>query len=96
MARASEASKEQIKAMAPKKHSNENRSVNKIRSRAKQKKHPPRRPGSGSTSQKGNCKFCGSSHSWGFCPAYGKTCGYCLRVLKEKGRPWQENSTFYG
>ena len=82
MARASEASKEQIKAMAPKEHSNENPSLNKIQHGGKQKKNSPRRPGSrgsGPTSQQGNCKFCGSSHSWGFCPTFGKTCGYCQR-----------------
>ena len=82
MARASEASKEQMKAMAPKEHSNENPSLNKIRHGGKQKKNSPRRPGSrgsGPTSQQGNCKFCGSSHSWGFCPTFGKTCGYCQR-----------------
>ena len=37
------------------------------------------RPGSGPTSQQGNCKFCGSSHLGGSCPAFGKTCGYCQR-----------------
>ena len=31
------------------------------------------------TLQLGNCKFCGSSHLWGSCPAFGKTCGYCQR-----------------
>ena len=79
MARASEASKERIKAMAPKEHSNENPSLNEIRYGGKQKKNSPRRPGSGLTSQQGNCKFRGSSHSWGSCPAFGKTCGYCQR-----------------
>ena len=79
MARASEASKEQIKAMAPKEHSNENPPLNEIRYGGKQKKNSPRRPGLGPTSQQGNCKFCGSSHSWGSCPAFGKTCGYCQR-----------------
>ena len=79
MARASEASKEQIKAMAPKEHSKENPSLNEIRYGGKQKKNSPRRPGSGPTSQQGNCKFCGSSHSWGSCPGFGKTCGYCQR-----------------
>ena len=29
--------------------------------------------------KQGNCKFCGPSHSWGSCPAFGKTCGYCQR-----------------
>ena len=77
MARASEASKEQIKAMAPKEHRNENPSLNEIRYGGKQKKNSPRRPGSGPTSQQGNCKFCGSAHSRGSCPAFGKTCGYC-------------------
>ena len=60
-ARASEASKEQIKAMAPKEHSNETPSLNEIRYGGKQEKNSPRRPGSGPTSQQGNCKFCGSS-----------------------------------
>ena len=45
MARASEASKEQIKDMAPKEHSNENPSLNEIRCGGKQKKNSPRRPG---------------------------------------------------
>ena len=82
LARASEGSKEQIKAMAPKEHSNKNPSLNKIRYGGKQKKNSPRRPGSkgsGPTSQQGNCKFCGSSHSWGFCPTFGKACGHCQR-----------------
>ena len=79
MARASEASKEQIKAMAPKEHSNENLSLNEIRYGGKQKKNSPRRPGSGPTSQQGNCKFCGSAHSRGSYPAFGKMCGYCQR-----------------
>ena len=81
MARASEASKEQIKAMAPKEHmkSNENPSLNEIRYGGKQKKNSSRQPGSGPTSLQGNCKFCGSSHLWGSCPAFGKTCGYCQR-----------------
>ena len=79
MARASEASKEQIEATAPRKHSNENPSLNEIRYGGKQKKNSPRRPGSGPTSQQGNCKFCGSSHSWGSCTAFGRTCRYCQR-----------------
>ena len=36
-------------------------------------------PGSGPTSQQGNCKFCGSSHLGGSCPAFNKTCGYWQR-----------------
>lgn len=36
-------------------------------------------PGPGPTSQQGNCKYCGSSHLGGSCPAFGKTCGYCQR-----------------
>ena len=80
-ARASEASKEQIKAMAPKENmkSNENPSLNEIRYGGKQKKNSSRQPGSGPESVQGNSKFCGSSHSWGSCPAFGKTCGYCQR-----------------
>ena len=57
MARASEASKEQIKAMARKEHSNENPSLNEIRYGGKQKKNSPRRPGSGPTSQQGIVSF---------------------------------------
>ena len=57
MVRASEASKEQIKAMAPKEHSNENPPLNEIRYGGKQKKNTPRRPGSGPTSQQGNSSF---------------------------------------
>ena len=79
MARASEASKEQIKGMAPKEHSDENSSLHEIQYCGKQKKNSPRQPGSGPTLQQGNCKFCGSSHLWGSCPAFGKTCGYCQR-----------------
>ena len=56
MARASEASKEQIKAMARKEHSNENPSLNEIRYGGK-KKNSPRRPGSGPTSQQGIVSF---------------------------------------
>ena len=79
MVRAFEASKEQITAMAPKKHSNENPSLNEIRYGGKQKRNSPRQPGSGPTLQQGNCKFCGSSHSWGSCPTFAKTCGYRQR-----------------
>ena len=43
MARASEASKEQIKAMTRKEHSNENPSLNEIRYGGKQKKNSRRR-----------------------------------------------------
>ena len=42
MARASEDSKEQIKAMAPKEHSNENTSLNEVQYGGKQKKNSPR------------------------------------------------------
>ena len=77
MARASEASKEEIKAMAPKEHSNENPSLNKIRYRGQQKENSSRRPGSSPTSQQGNCKFCGSSNSWGSCPAFGHAKDRC-------------------
>ena len=62
-ARASEASKKQIKAMASKEQRNENPSLNEIRYGGKQKKNSTLRPGSGPSSQQGNCKFCGSSHS---------------------------------
>ena len=104
MARASEASKEQIKAMAPKEHSNENPSLHEIQYYGKQKKNSPRQPGSGPTSQQGNCKFCGSSHLRSFCPAFGKTCGYCqrkdhfARVCRKKlvGKqcmPWLKSQT---
>lgn len=42
------------------------------------KKNPSRRSRPGSGSQKGKCTFCGS-HSWGSCPAFGKTCDYCQK-----------------
>ena len=81
MARSSEASKEQIKAMGPKEQNNETRSVHEIRAGSgdRQKKNSSRRPRPGSGSQKGKCTFCGSSHSWGSCPAFGKTCDYCQK-----------------
>ena len=75
MARASEASKEQIKVMGPKEQNVniENPTVNEIRAGGgRQEENPPRRPRPGSGSQKGKCTFCGSSHSWGSCPALGK------------------------
>ena len=106
MARASEASKEQIKAMAPKEHmkSNENPSLNEIRYGGKQKKNSSRKPGSGPTSLQGNCKFCGSSHLWGSCPAFGKNVWllpekrpFCFyHVPKEIARSWRENSACHG
>ena len=52
MARASEASKEQIKMMATKEQNSENPSVNGIRYGDKQKQSSSRRPGSSSGSQK--------------------------------------------
>ena len=80
MARASEASKEQIKAMGPNEQNIENPTVNEIRAGGgRQEKNPPRRPRLGSGSNKGKCTFCGSSHSRGSCPALGKTCDYCQK-----------------
>ena len=77
MARASEASKEQIKAMGSNEQNIENPTVNEIRASAgRQEKNPPRRPRLGSGSHKGKCMFSGSSHSWGSCPALGKRCDY--------------------
>ena len=77
----SEASKEQIKAMGPKEQNTENPTVNEIRAGGgdRQKKNPSRRPRPGSGSQKGKCTFCGSSHLWGSCPAFGKMCDYCQK-----------------
>ena len=78
MARASEASKEQIKAIGTKEQNIENPTVNEIRAGGgKRESNPPRRAGSGS--HKGKCTFCGSSHSRGSCPALGKTCDYSQR-----------------
>ena len=80
MARASEASKEQIKAMGPKEQCIENPTVNEIRAGGnRQEKNPPRRPRPGSGSHKGKCTFCGSSPSSGSCSALGKTCDYCQK-----------------
>ena len=79
IARASEASKEQIKMMSTKEQNSENPSVNEIRYGDKQKQSSSRRPGSSSGSQKKKCKFCGSSHPWGSCPAFGKICSYCQK-----------------
>ena len=79
MARASEASKEQIKMMGAKEQNSENPSVNEIRSGDKQNQSSSRRPGSSSGSQKKKCKFCSSSHPWGSCPAFGKICSYCQK-----------------
>ena len=84
MARASEASKEQIKAMGTKEQKDKNPSVNEIRADGttggdKQKQNPSRRPRPGAGSKKVKCTFCGSSHSWGSCPAFGKTCDYCQK-----------------
>ena len=80
MARASEASKEQIKTMGPNEQNIENPTVNEIRAGGgRQEKNPPRRPRLGSGSNKGKCTFCGSSHSRGSCPALGKTCDYCQK-----------------
>ncbi|XP_022783269.1 uncharacterized protein K02A2.6-like [Stylophora pistillata] len=81
MARSSEASKEQIEAMGPMEQNNANPTVNEIRAGGgdRLKKNPSRRSGSGSGSRKGKCRFCGSSHSWGSCPAFGKTCDHCQK-----------------
>ena len=79
MARASEASKVQIKAMGIQEQNNQNSSVNEIRSGENLKRNSLRQPGSGRDLQKGKCGFCGSSHPGGSCPAFGKTCGYCQK-----------------
>ena len=79
MARASETSKEQIKAMGTKEQKDKNPSVNEIRADDKQKQNPSRRPRQGAGSKKVKCTFCGSSHSWGSCPAFEKTCDYCQK-----------------
>ena len=84
MARASEALKEQVKAMGTKEKNDENPSVNEIRAGGttggdKQKQNPSRRPRPGAGSKKVKCTFCGSLHSWGSCPAFGKTCDYCQK-----------------
>ena len=82
--------------MAPKEHSNKNPSVNEIRSGVKQKKNPPRRPGSGSTSQKGNCKFCGSSYLGVLVLLSVKRVVIVSHVPEENARSWRENSTCHG
>ena len=84
MARASEASKEQVKALDTKEQNDKNPSVNEIRAGGtmggdKQKQNPSRRPRPGVGLKKVKCTFCGSSHSWGSCPAFGKTCDYCQK-----------------
>ena len=81
MARLSEASKEQIKAMGPKEQNIENPTVNEIRAGGsdRQKKNPSRLPRPGLGSQKVKCTFCGSSHSLGCCPAFGKICDCCKK-----------------
>ncbi|PFX14755.1 Retrovirus-related Pol polyprotein from transposon opus [Stylophora pistillata] len=78
MARSSEASKEQIKVMGPMEQNNANPTVNEIRAGGgdRLKKNPSRRSRPGSGSQKGKCTFCGSSHAWGSCLAFGKKCDY--------------------
>jgi len=86
MARASEASKEQVKAMGTKEQNDENPVVNEIRAGGttggdKQKQNPSRRPRPGACSKKVKCTFCASSHSWGSYPAYGKTCDYCQKKV---------------
>ena len=57
MARASEASKEQIKAMGIQEQNNQNPSVNEIRSGDNLKRNSLRQPGSGRGLQKGKCGF---------------------------------------
>ena len=58
MARASEASKEQIKAMGPKEQNTENPTVNEIQAGGgRQEKNPPRGPRPGSGSHKGKWFF---------------------------------------
>ena len=79
MTRASEASKEQIKVMVTTEQNQENMSVNEIRSGDKEKQNSSHQPGSVSGSQKKKCKFRGTSHPWGSCPAFGKICGYCQK-----------------
>jgi len=73
MARASEASKEQVKAMGTKEQNDDNPVVNEIRAGGttggdKQKQNPSRRPRPGAGSKNVKCTFCASSHSWGSCP----------------------------
>ena len=67
--------------MGPKEQNIENPTVNKIRAGGgdRQKKNPSRRPRPGSGSRKAKCTFCGSSHLWGSCPAFGKMCDYCQK-----------------
>ena len=84
MARASEASKEQIKVMGTKEQNSENPSVNEIRYGDKQKQSSSRRPGSSSGSQKKKCKL------WFFSPVGILSCLWQNMQLLPEERPFRE------
>ena len=51
--------------------------LNTPRNKSKQREHQPNSSSSPTTNQ---CKYCGSSHQRGKCPAYGKTCSKCHKL----------------
>ncbi|CAB4035564.1 Hypothetical predicted protein, partial [Paramuricea clavata] len=79
MARAAEASKEQIKVMNARAQSSEaNRSVNVLRYDANQGKGQIGSRREKTKSEK--CGFCGMVHALRSCPAFGKTCNHCKKT----------------
>ena len=79
MARAAEASKEQIKVMNARAQSSEaNQSVNVLRYDANQGKGQIGSCREKTKSEK--CGFCGMVHALRSCPAFGKTCNYCKKT----------------
>jgi hypothetical protein len=79
MARAAEASKEQIKVMNARAQSSEaNQSVNVLRYGANQGKEQIGSRREKTKSEK--CGFCGMVHVLRSCPAFGKTCNYCKKT----------------
>jgi Arc/MetJ-type ribon-helix-helix transcriptional regulator len=83
MARAAEASKEQIKVMNARVQSSEaNQSVNVLRYGANQGKEQIGSRREKTKSEK--CGFCGMVHALTSCPAFGKTCDDNMTLNREK------------
>ena len=89
MARAAEASKEQIKVMNSRAQSSEvNQSVNVLRNEANHSVKTRFGANQGNEQAASNrektksekCGFCGMVHASRSCPAFGKTCNYCKKT----------------
>ena len=77
IARAAEASKSQTQMMAT-----QTKEVNLIRNQnQKARENRPRQQRqTGEAYQFQLCQYCNRKHAKRACPAFGKTCGYCLKV----------------